>query len=163
LPAQVLPVQDICCWYFVSFAKSIYNIRISKIFLISFLHWSQCRRSENLTNHHLNLSPANHRPNYTKENLTLNLRALPPPFRPWQWPQRSCHRHNQKDHPGRAPHGWTPGQEIYPLVWRIPSRRDSTRPLALQLSEILGDDTASWQDQKITFYRESMHVAGRAW
>ena len=36
-----------------------------------------------------------------------------------------------------------------------------TRPLALQLAEILGDDTASWRDQKITLYGEPMNVAGR--
>ena len=36
-----------------------------------------------------------------------------------------------------------------------------TRPLALQLAEILGDDTASWKDQKITLYSEPMNVAGR--
>jgi hypothetical protein len=37
-----------------------------------------------------------------------------------------------------------------------------TLPLALQLAEILGDDTASWKDQKITLYPEPMNVAGRA-
>jgi hypothetical protein len=36
-----------------------------------------------------------------------------------------------------------------------------TRPLALQLAEILGDDTAFWKDQKITLYPEPMNVAGR--
>jgi len=36
-----------------------------------------------------------------------------------------------------------------------------TRPLALQLAEFLGDDTASWKDQKITLYPEPMNVAGR--
>jgi len=36
------------------------------------------------------------------------------------------------------------------------------RPLALQLAEILGDDTASWKDQKVTLYPEPMNVAGRA-
>ena len=36
-----------------------------------------------------------------------------------------------------------------------------TRPLALQLAEILGDDTSSWKDQKITLYPEPMNVAGR--
>jgi len=37
-----------------------------------------------------------------------------------------------------------------------------TRPLALQLAEILGDETRSWKDQKITLYPEPMNVAGRA-
>jgi len=37
-----------------------------------------------------------------------------------------------------------------------------TRPLALQLAKFLGDDTASWKDQKITLYPEPMNVAGRA-
>ena len=37
-----------------------------------------------------------------------------------------------------------------------------TRPLALQLAEILKDDTASWKEQKITLYPEPIHVAGRA-
>ena len=37
-----------------------------------------------------------------------------------------------------------------------------TRPLALQLAEILGDDTTSWKDQKITLYPEPMKVAGRS-
>ena len=37
-----------------------------------------------------------------------------------------------------------------------------TRPLALQLAEILGDNTASWKDQKTTLYPEPMNVAGRA-
>ena len=37
-----------------------------------------------------------------------------------------------------------------------------TRPLALQLAETLGDDTASWKDQKITLYPEPMNVAGRS-
>ena len=37
-----------------------------------------------------------------------------------------------------------------------------TRPLALQLAEILGDDTATWKDQKITLYPEPMDFAGRA-
>jgi hypothetical protein len=37
-----------------------------------------------------------------------------------------------------------------------------TRPLALQLAEILGDDTATWKDQKITLYPEPMNIAGRA-
>jgi hypothetical protein len=36
-----------------------------------------------------------------------------------------------------------------------------TRSLALQLAEILGDDTASWKDRKITLYPEPMNVAGR--
>ena len=36
-----------------------------------------------------------------------------------------------------------------------------TRPLALQLAEILGNNTASWKDQKITLYPEPMNVAGR--
>lgn len=36
-----------------------------------------------------------------------------------------------------------------------------TRPLALQLAEILGDDTATWKDQKITLYPQPMNVAGR--
>jgi hypothetical protein len=36
-----------------------------------------------------------------------------------------------------------------------------TCTLALQLAEILGDDTASWKDQKITLYPETMFVAGR--
>ena len=36
-----------------------------------------------------------------------------------------------------------------------------TRPLAIQLAEILGDDTISWKDQKITLYPEPMNVAGR--
>jgi hypothetical protein len=36
-----------------------------------------------------------------------------------------------------------------------------TRSLALQLAEILGDDTASWKDQKITLYPKPMNVAGR--
>lgn len=36
-----------------------------------------------------------------------------------------------------------------------------TRPLALQLAEILGDDTAIWRGQKITLYPEPMNVAGR--
>ena len=37
-----------------------------------------------------------------------------------------------------------------------------TRPLALQLANVLGDDTAIWKDQKITLYPEPMNVAGRA-
>ena len=37
-----------------------------------------------------------------------------------------------------------------------------TRPLALQLADILGDETASWKDQKITLYPEPMNVAGRS-
>ena len=36
-----------------------------------------------------------------------------------------------------------------------------TRPLALQLAEVLGDDTSNWKDQKITLYPEPMNVAGR--
>jgi len=37
-----------------------------------------------------------------------------------------------------------------------------TRPLALQLAKVLGDDTAIWKDKKITLYPEPMIVAGRA-
>ena len=37
-----------------------------------------------------------------------------------------------------------------------------SRPLAMQLAGILGDDTTSWKDQKITLYPEPMNVAGRA-
>ena len=36
-----------------------------------------------------------------------------------------------------------------------------SRPLALQLANVLGDDTAIWKDQKITLYPEPMNVAGR--
>jgi hypothetical protein len=37
-----------------------------------------------------------------------------------------------------------------------------TRPLALQLAGVLGDDTAAWQNQQITLYPEPMNVAGRS-
>ena len=35
------------------------------------------------------------------------------------------------------------------------------RPLAVQLAELLGDDTETWGAQKITLYPEPMVVAGR--
>jgi len=36
-----------------------------------------------------------------------------------------------------------------------------TPPLAHQIAEILGDDTAGWKEHKITLYPEPMNVAGR--
>jgi len=49
------------------------------------------------------------------------------------------------------------------LLWFTETPRGVilTRPLALQLAEFLGDDTATWKDPKITLYPEPMNVAGR--